>query len=285
MVHDEDGAHDLVRRARLLAWEVGGVAHHKVGARRHLSRAHAHRGAILVEQDLIHVRVEHEDAALDGAQAGEALRQAAEAVQRVQVRRPPVALQRVRVQLACAHRVVNRLLQVVVAEVQRQRVAGEVARVVIQTKAAVHLVRHHARRVLHRVGGVRATVVRILLGGHPLEEVAELALLEEAHQRCLERLHLRGGDLEDGLLAPLEHVGAVHILEVEVVVHARVQQHAHQLAISHDELGNEIHVVKPVVAQALEHLRRWVCVPELAVQIGEVQRRRLAAIVAIPIHD
>ncbi len=94
-----------------------------------------HRGpdparlAALVVQDLLDGGVEHVRAAVDGRQPGEALRQLAQPVQRVDVRRLAVARHRVDVQPDARHGVGGHAarLDVVVGLVERHRVADEVA--------------------------------------------------------------------------------------------------------------------------------------------------------------
>lgn len=97
-----------------------------------------------------------------------------------------------------------------------------------------------------------------------LEEFKEFLcppLLEEAHERALDRLHLRAGDLR--YLAIAVDVAAGDLLELEVAGHIGVNKNAGELARRDDEFGDEI---DSIVAVATELLGRS-STPELAVEL------------------
>ena len=104
MLEDADGAQDVADDADLVG-EVARVADDELGARLklHLGVDAAHggldtHGLVALVDDLLDVGVEHVGAAVDGAEAGEALGQLAQAVERVDVGRLAVAGHAVAVQ-------------------------------------------------------------------------------------------------------------------------------------------------------------------------------------------
>ena len=111
MVEYANGAYDL---ADLLhaAGHIRRIAYDELALGRLLARLDAAHLAVLAAHDLVHRLVQHVRAAVDGAQASEALRQLAKAVQRIQVRRLAVADQRLAVQLDALDGLLGRLRQV-----------------------------------------------------------------------------------------------------------------------------------------------------------------------------
>ena len=95
-----------------------------------------------------------------------------------------------------------------------------------------------------------------------LEKVLCAALLEEAHERALDGLHLGAGDLGDLAIAVDEAAG--DLLELEVAGDVGVDEDAGELARRDDELGNEIDGIVTVTSQLL---RDGLIGPELAVKL------------------
>jgi hypothetical protein len=103
-----------------------------------VATSHAHHLAVL-KHNLVHRLVQHVGAAVDAGEAGKALGQFTQPVQRVEVRRFAVAGQRVAVEADALYGLGVWLLLVVVVTVKGQRVAREVRGVLIQAKLLVHL--------------------------------------------------------------------------------------------------------------------------------------------------
>jgi len=82
----------------LLVHEVARVPNHRLGPDRLPARGHPGKLSALVVDDLVDLLVEHVGPAVDSREAGEALGQLAEAVERVDVRRFAVPRHRRRVQ-------------------------------------------------------------------------------------------------------------------------------------------------------------------------------------------
>ena len=97
------------------------------------------------------------------------------------------------------------------------------------------------------------------------------------------------------LVLSVEHEAALHLLEVQVVRHLRQKQHRHQVAASHQELGNQVHVVVSVLAQLRELLLRGLTIAELLVEVlsvkscidrhREVQGGAVATVVVVAVKD
>lgn len=102
---------------------------------------------IAVEEQLIHVSVEHVSAAVDGGQTGETLRQFSKTVERVDVRRLSVSGNRVTVQADALDglRSLSGVGDVVVGEVQSHGVANKVLGAGLKTELVVDVL--HGTRV------------------------------------------------------------------------------------------------------------------------------------------
>ena len=276
MVHQTDGAHHLARLSQHVVGEVGGVAHHEVAGGRLAVGDDALDVALVVEEQLVGVAVQHEHAALDGAETREALRQSSEAVHGVEEGRGAVLVERVAVELHGLHRLQRGLVQVVVVQPQRHRVAREVHAVLVQTVLLVQLAhrRVHQRNVLV---DRHAVLPGDLHRQHVRQEAAVLHLLHQGQQRRAQRLlrrrrHLRltkhsYKHLAHRLVLAVVHVAALDLLEVQVVRHLRQKQHVHQIPAGHQELRNQIHVVVAVLPQTSELLFSGLTITELLEQV------------------
>mmetsp|Transcript_31846 Transcript_31846/g.101320 ORF Transcript_31846/g.101320 Transcript_31846/m.101320 type:complete len:483 (-) Transcript_31846:66-1514(-) len=282
VVQDADGARHAARGPHLLGGEVARVAH---DAEPRLGGAHlvlelrldAPGHAVRVGHDLLHVAVEHEGAAVDGAEPREGLGQAAEAPHGVEVGAAAVLLDGARVQLQRAHRLDGGALQVAVVAVQRHGVAHEGLRVRVEVECVEERSHGHVHHVLALP---RGGVVLLVLGDVD-DEGAEAAFLEHAHERRRDGLLRRRRHLLH--LAVLHHERPRDLLELQVRFHARVHQDLHERAAGHDELGHEVDVVVAVGAErrarVLRHRLR-----ELAEELVQRQRRAVAAVVAVAVH-
>ena len=107
--------------------------------------------------------------------------------------------------------------------------------------------------------GRRVIVLPVL---KELEELLCPPLLKETHERALDGLHLRAGDLR--YLAIAVDVAAGDLLELEVAGHIGVNKNAGELARRDDEFGDEINSVVAITAELL-----WnrLVGPELAVKL------------------
>lgn len=112
----------------------------------------------------------------------------------------------------------------------------------------------------------------------PLEELLGATLLKQAHQGTPDGLHLGGGDLGDAPVAV--DVRARDLTELEVASDVRVDEDVGHLAVGHEELGDQVHRVVTVATEGGGRL----LVPELTVQLGEVEGGRLGAVVVVPVH-
>ena len=279
VVEEADGPRDLARqRALVVLLEVGRVAEDEGGLGDLRVALDAPGLAVGVEEDLVDGPVEHEGAAVDGAEAGEALGQAAEAVHGVDVGRLAVAVERVDVEVDRHDRRQRRLLEVAVVDVEGHGVADELLRQLLEAEVVVELLHRHDRQVLALVRLDLVLVVALEVD----EELAEPPLLEEAQERRAQRLAPRRGHLVD-LAAPVD-VGRVQALELEVARDLGVEQHLHELPARHDALGDEVDVVVPVLAQDLEEaVLGLLPVVELGEEVRQVQRRAVRAVVLVPV--
>jgi hypothetical protein len=90
--------------------------------------------------------------------------------------------------------------------------------------------------------------VLVLPALEELEELLRAALLEQTHERALDRLHLRAGNLRDLPIAV--HERACDLLELEVARDVGVYEDLRELAGRNDELGYEVDRIVAVAAQA-----------------------------------
>lgn len=106
--------------------------------------------------------------------------------------------------------------------------------------------------------GRRVIVLPVL---KELEELFCPPLLKETHERALDGLHLRTGDLGD--LAIAVDVAARDLLELEVARHVSVDKDSSELARRDDEFGDEIDGIVAIATELLGRRRA----PELAVEL------------------
>ena len=131
-----------------------------------------------------------------------------------------------------------------------------------------------ARPALTLMGG-RIIVFPV---GNKHHELPQPVLLKKPHQAAGDSLVLRCGHLGDPV-AP-EHVASSDLLEFEVAGNVGVNEHLGQLAIGHHELGNQVDCIVAITSNVL-----WRLCPgsELGVELGQVERGALAAVVVVPI--
>lgn len=98
-----------------------------------------------------------------------------------------------------------------------------------------------------------------------LEEPFRSALLEYAHERALDGLHLRARHLGDAAIAVDE--AARDLLELEVACDIGMHEDLGQFTRGDDELGDQVYGVVAVAAQLP---RRLLARTELSVQLGKV---------------
>lgn len=146
-------------------------------------------GLAVLKEHLVHALVEHEGTTVDGTQTRETLRHAAQAVHRVDVRRLAVALEGVHIQLDGLCGGLGGLLEIVIIAVQCHGVAGEGLRVGVQAKVFVQLTGGDLVQGLALMVGRRLGLVVV---GQEDQEVAELTLLEKAHQTGVQGLRGSG---------------------------------------------------------------------------------------------
>lgn len=255
-------------------FDVGWVAEHLFAFGYDTATLDADDGGA-VKNDFVNRSVQHVRATIDGAKPGEPLGQLAKAVQRIQVRALAVASQRVAVQLDALDQIGGRLVDVVVVQVQRQGVAGEVLSVLVQPELGVQLLGRHALRV-DVLPRFRIVLLEVL---HEYKEVAETPFLEYAHQVRRQRLLLVHRHLVD--LTALVHVATLHRLELQVARHARVYEQFDQQPVGHQELGHQVDV--PVASAPVLLLLRFGGA-ELLEQVWQRRDgRRLAAVVLVPV--
>lgn len=228
-----------------------------------------------VENDFVNRSIQHVRTAVDGTKPGEPLGQLAKAVQRIQIRALAVASQRVAVQLDALNQIGGRFVDVVVVQVQRQGVAGEVLRVLVQPELGVQLLGRHALRV-DVLPRFRIVLLEVL---HEYEEVAETSFLEYAHQVRRQRLLLVHRHLVD--LTALVHVATLDRLEFQVARHARVYEQLDQQSVGHQELGHQIDV--PIASAPVLLFLRFAGAELLEQLLKRRDGRRLAAVVLVPV--
>mmetsp|Transcript_82247 Transcript_82247/g.172190 ORF Transcript_82247/g.172190 Transcript_82247/m.172190 type:complete len:399 (-) Transcript_82247:64-1260(-) len=286
---DADRPHHLSDHPSLCLSCVGGVADHHL-ALRDLGGSILGMGldardlALGIELEAVNRLVQHVDASVDGGEPGEALRQAAEAVQGIDEGGTAVLQDRVQVELALVDGGSAGLVQVLVIDLKSDGVTDEVDGALLETVLLVDLGHGVSLRVDALVGGLL-----VILPIHDkLGEVDEARLLEDAHQRGLQTVLRCGGDLMDVLrigeetgFLELVDVCAITTLPFQIPRDARLEQDLHQVSRCHDELGDEVNIPFAVGAQLLGGLGSG---PEALPQIRDVQGRALAAVVGITVQ-
>ena len=182
--------------------------------------------------------------------------------------------------------------------------ACELLAVLVQTVLLEQLTHRHVHQGNVLVGR-NAILTRNLHAQHIAQEATVLHLLHQREQRGAQRLLRRRGHLRERtermtnlahrLVLSVEHEAALHLLEVQVVRHLRQKQHRHQVTSSHQELGNQIHVIVSVLNQLRELLLRRLTIAELLVEVlsvkscidcdREVQRSAVATVVVVAVED
>ena len=104
------------------------------------------------------------------------------------------------------------------------------------------------------------------------------ALLEKTHERRSDSLHFSTWHFGN---APVTvHIASADLLELEISGHIRVDEHIHNLAVSHHELWNHVYSIVTVSSDICWHrLART----ELVVQLRQVQRGTFGTIVVISV--
>ena len=147
--------------------------------------------------------------------------------------------------------------EILVVQVESHGVADEVDGALVEAELLVDVADGLVGVLV--LEGLRVGLVEVL---HPDEEVAEAALLEQAHEAGGERFALIGRHLV--YLALLEDVGALDALELEVARHARVYEQLDEQAVGHQELGYEVDVPVAAAAQVRRRLVQVVLLVKLA---------------------
>lgn len=285
MVDDANSADDATNHLSLVeALHIRGIANDK-GRRRLLSVADDAGNLAVLEANLLNWRVQHVSSTVDGAKTRERLRQATNTVHGVQEGRVTIFAQRGSVKLHALDRVHRRLLAVAVVGVERNSVAEEINCVLLERVLLEDVVHAHLAQILitegHGVFLVDLIDVKI--------EVAQALLLEQAHKGRLECLLVGGGHLADNILGVakhaallmLQHVGGIGALPFQVASHLGVQEHLHELAVGHHELGDQIHVPLAVVPVLLGRLHAGA---EHRPQVGQVERRSVRTVVTVAVQ-
>mmetsp|Transcript_21882 Transcript_21882/g.62364 ORF Transcript_21882/g.62364 Transcript_21882/m.62364 type:complete len:422 (+) Transcript_21882:43-1308(+) len=177
MVEKADASDDAAGWADLVLGEVGRVPDDHLGGRHLVSGLDTVCLAVLHE-DLVNILVEHEGSSVDGADAGEALWESAQAVDRVDVRGSSVPLQRVHVHLEVLDGWQRRLVHVGLVELQAHGMGNELVRVGLHAERGVELAHGHGGQIAALVGGGIRFVVLV----DEDEELAESTLFEDSHE-------------------------------------------------------------------------------------------------------
>ena len=257
-----------------LVGEVGGVCHNHFcpGLKLHMFHARHRRldpnGLVALVQDLIHIGVKHVGAAVDGGEASKTLRQFAETIERVDVRRLSVTGNRVSVEANALDNLGSLSLgrHVVVGEIECHGMADKIPGSSLETEfvvdflhnAVVHVKTWISSQLLgagDQMHQAEQTLVRRRVIGlecaNPFDERLHAALLENAHERRSESLHgVRRHLGHGGLVAgALLDVASGDLLELEVSGDVGGHEDVGELARGHEELGDEVDV--PVVQSAV----------------------------------
>lgn len=130
-------------------------------------------------------------------------------------------------------------------------------------KSCAELTASNTRRVSESRPRTRAT------GTRGQRATYHFALLEEAEQRRRHRLAVRGGHLVH--LAVANNKAALNLLELKVPVDLCVNQQLDQVAIRHDQLGDQ---VNKIVARRAKLFRRSCTSAETIEQLNDAQQGR-----------
>jgi len=283
VLQQADGTDNGAELADLVLGVIRCFANNHRSTGSHVSGANANSLAVSVEQNLVNVLVEHEGAAVNRTQAGEAFRKAAQTIDGVQVRRTTVAVDRETVQPAGEEGGEGRLVQVLIRVVQGHGVPDEILGVSVQVELLVHL-RHGGS------AGVNLVHDWVVFGhlAHEDKEATKVELLDHSDQRRLERFASSGRDLGEFaglLLLSLHDVRSVNDLETEVRSDLGVEEDFDEVAAGHQKLGDKVNVEVAVGAKGLELLLGGFTVAELLEQIGQVERSALGSVEVVAVHD
>jgi hypothetical protein len=127
--------------------------------------------------------------------------------------------------------------------------------------------------------------VGLIEASNELQEVLCASLLEEAHERALQGLGCIRGHLRDGSLGPvaLLHIAACNLLELEVSCDVGGDEDVGELAVAHQELGDEVDVPVVDAAVLLPWLSAFLVVAISLEQGFEVDGCRLSAVVVVAV--
>mmetsp|Transcript_18508 Transcript_18508/g.44229 ORF Transcript_18508/g.44229 Transcript_18508/m.44229 type:complete len:436 (+) Transcript_18508:223-1530(+) len=271
--HRSDDLADLLELAR----EVARVTDDKFAPGDLAAALHTDRFTRIIENHLCIGLVEHVRSSMDSAEPSKCLGELAKPVQGVDVGGLDAleAEEGLVVQLDLHHRGQCGLRQVAVLAVEGDRVPDEVDRLGLKAVFGVELCHGHGAQIHARMGlwVLRAVILEVQ------EEIARPALLKHPHERRAECLVVVRRHLVD--LSLHINVAAIHCLELEVLSDVCVHKHTHKFTISHDELGNNVHVV---VSARAKRLRRFLSWAELLPELLKTQGSRLSTVIVVSVH-
>lgn len=284
MIKEADGSDDSTSG---LQHSVGSVAritdnHGRTGS--FLTTADAGNLAVL-HDNLVDLRVEHVGTAMDSAQSRESLREATDAVDGVQEGAVAISTLRLLVKLHLHDSFNCRLEHEVIVVIEGDSMTEEIKGRLLDAELLEQFTHRHLLEIILAPG---ASVVHVDTG-NKFVELSDTALFEQAHQAGTNGLLLVGRDLDDGhllraeeaTLSMLHDVGSVDAFPFEVLGDLGVQKHLNELAVSHDELGDEIDIPVSVVAVLRSRGRVR---SELLPQVSQIERGGLSTIVAVPVQ-
>lgn len=139
VVQNADGSHHTADRASFGRIEVGWITNNDVRLGDLIASLDTPGFAVGANKDLVDALVEHESAAVNGAQSREALGKASKTIQRIDIRTLSVSLERVHIKLNSLGGGGSRLIEVVIIAMQGHCMASEGLGVGVKTELLVQL--------------------------------------------------------------------------------------------------------------------------------------------------
>ena len=77
--------------------------------------------------------------------------------------------------------------------------------------------------------------------------------------------------LTDSLVLTIENITALDLLEIQIVCNLGLQQHGDKVTTSHQELGNQIHIIISILTEGGELVGSGFAILELLVKSLQIQ--------------
>mmetsp|Transcript_28973 Transcript_28973/g.53019 ORF Transcript_28973/g.53019 Transcript_28973/m.53019 type:complete len:342 (+) Transcript_28973:248-1273(+) len=178
VVQKANAPRHLARGTNLLLWEVGRISNHHLCLGHFIATPDSICFAILVEENFIHITIQHESSSVNGADARESLGKASKTVHGVNIRTVTIPGKRVAVNLKLFHRMQSGLVKVCLIKFEAHCVRNKLMRLRDHSKVQIKLAHRHFSQIPAIVRSRISMDVLVNVN----KELTESALFQYSHE-------------------------------------------------------------------------------------------------------